>query len=238
MGYVIMQSEIFSRRFAGLVLDRFGGRYTSSKKGVTSFVSEFSAFLKKDASENDSSEKDAFGRIEYNVKKWASGTVPQTETLIQLARFFHVSTDYLLGLSEEEADYNEKFIHDYLHLGFAAIQRLKEYDNETCIDMLNRLICNDVDLLRAMLLYFLEYAINYSSSSVKVKNLYTETEINYDYKEANQMLESSCLLAVSDVLFQVKNLYKEDREKIRENKMLLLRLKSQIEQLSAKNEKE
>ncbi len=33
------------------------------------------------------------------ISKWKSGGIPNGETLMKLARYFNVSTDYLLGLS-------------------------------------------------------------------------------------------------------------------------------------------
>lgn len=226
-----MKSEKFGERFRKLVTERFGGRYNSIKKDVPSFVHDFSDFVSKNSVSKDSEQH----ALENSVKKWAGGTVPRTNTLIQLASFFHVSVDYLLGIEEEENDYNEKFIHDYMGLEYKAIQRIKEYD-DIVIDMLNRLLCYDVDLLRATLGYFWQYAVNYGSSSIKMENRYAHTETNYDYQDVNHLLESSCLLAISDVLYHVKNIYSDDREKIYENEMLLKNL--HIEQLKIQMEME
>lgn len=33
------------------------------------------------------------------ISKWKSGGIPNGETLMRLSKYFHVSTDYLLGLS-------------------------------------------------------------------------------------------------------------------------------------------
>lgn len=33
------------------------------------------------------------------ISKWKAGGIPNGETLMKLSRYFHVSTDYLLGLS-------------------------------------------------------------------------------------------------------------------------------------------
>ena len=35
------------------------------------------------------------------VSQWKSGAVPNGETLVKIANYFHVSIDYLLGLSDQ-----------------------------------------------------------------------------------------------------------------------------------------
>jgi transcriptional regulator with XRE-family HTH domain len=47
------------------------------------------------------------------VSKWESGTGnPSRENCIKLAKLYGVSTDYLLGLSDEQSADNETVIHD------------------------------------------------------------------------------------------------------------------------------
>lgn len=83
-----------------------------------------------------------------NWKKKKSSTVPDADTLYRIAEHFHTSIDYLLGKKDEQRNYDEKFIEEYLGLNLNAIRMLhlihtnKKYPelNQRCIDMLNLLL--------------------------------------------------------------------------------------------------
>lgn len=40
-----------------------------------------------------------------NITRWKNGTVPDGNTLVSLAKYFTVSTDYLLGLNDEREQF-------------------------------------------------------------------------------------------------------------------------------------
>ena len=44
-----------------------------------------------------------------SVNSWEMGlSAPSTSTIVELSRLFHVSTDYLLGLTDERKPYKRK----------------------------------------------------------------------------------------------------------------------------------
>ena len=90
----------------------------------------------------------ALGITQPTVGSWESGArVPRHETLQELARFFDVSIDYLLGTetTEQKADSEAQSVRDQLHkqpgmrMLFSAA---KDVDDET--------LMRTADLLNAM----------------------------------------------------------------------------------------
>ncbi len=71
------------------------------------------------------------------ISKWKAGGIPNGETLMKLSKYFHVSTDYLLGLSpamsivesEEEPLYSSAELVDEIN------ENLKKLNNSglTCV---------------------------------------------------------------------------------------------------------
>lgn len=77
------------------------------------------------------------------ISKWKSGGIPNGETLMKLARYFHVSTDYLLGLSSfiqingeyVEMEYTDfelkKKVNDNANkLNNKGLKKLADYSND------------------------------------------------------------------------------------------------------------
>lgn len=67
-----------------------------------------------------------FGATRQTVSKWITGeSIPNIDALFKMAKFFNVSTDYLLGISNTvSADANVKAAMEYTGLTEAAIERL------------------------------------------------------------------------------------------------------------------
>lgn len=65
-----------------------------------------------------------FGASRQTVSKWMSGdSIPNIEALVKMANFYHVSADYLLGLSDTvSADVNVKAAVEYTGLSEAAVE--------------------------------------------------------------------------------------------------------------------
>ena len=70
-----------------------------------------------------------FGVTKSRVNMWENnGTIPRGEVLIQLARFFHVTTDYLLGNDDtsEVSKTNTKLNSLHRNLGKLNERELKQ----------------------------------------------------------------------------------------------------------------
>ena len=67
-----------------------------------------------------------FGAARQTVSKWMTGeSVPDIISLVKIAKFYDVSTDYLLGCSDTKSvDANVKVAMDYTGLTEEAIERL------------------------------------------------------------------------------------------------------------------
>lgn len=90
------------------------------------------------------------------VSYYCNGSrMPNTEQIIKIARFFNVSTDYILGLSEcMTNDTKVKDICDYVGLPDKSIDLLHEFylHHKWCVDTLAELLFNDdfLHILRAI----------------------------------------------------------------------------------------
>jgi transcriptional regulator with XRE-family HTH domain len=91
-----------------------------------------------------------FNRSEGAVRSWETGrTKPDADTLIELAKFFHVTVDYLLGLVDEiDPEYTKAVAS--LGLKEDAIKTIEHYqktyasdDPRTLLDILNLLLSRE-----------------------------------------------------------------------------------------------
>ena len=69
---------------------------------------------------------DYLGLSAQSVSYYRQGrNSPDPKTLVKIAQYFNVSTDYLLGIQElPTANHNEAFVHDYIGLDIAPIKKL------------------------------------------------------------------------------------------------------------------
>ena len=69
------------------------------------------------------------------IAQYAGGLyAPNVDKLVSIARYFGVSVDYLLGLSDAETDDKDiQFICDYTGLSEEAVSNLHEYSNDSDI---------------------------------------------------------------------------------------------------------
>lgn len=114
--------EVFSERLKKLIGKVYGEKRGSKKQ----FYEDFSTVLENNNT-NDN-KKDIY----ESGKKWITGRgIPKIATLELLARFFHVSIDYLIGNADSPEDYTEQHIHNYTGLSYNAIARLHEWKKES-----------------------------------------------------------------------------------------------------------
>jgi len=80
------------------------------------------------------------------LRQWTNGhTLPSTENLIQIAEFFNVSIDYLLGMRKEKtANAKIQAIVDTLGLTETAIYKIIDFGKDENINCEN--ICTDLDV--------------------------------------------------------------------------------------------
>lgn len=94
------------------------------------YYRDFPSRLRKLLEEEEKTQQevaDAVGKTRQTIAYYASGYAsPDWETIIKIAIFFHVTTDYLLGRTEAKTvvDPGIRAMIDYLGLSEAAIQNL------------------------------------------------------------------------------------------------------------------
>lgn len=76
------------------------------------------------------------------LSKWETGnTEPKAFNIIQLANYFHVSTDYLLGISENPAaNIGVESVAQYIHLSEDSVNKLHQNDDVMIEELLDFLI--------------------------------------------------------------------------------------------------
>ena len=76
------------------------------------------------------------GLSSATVTKWKNGTLPQSETLLKIADYFNVTTDYLLGKTPERS--GDSSVIDLRNIEFALygkIQDLTELQKEAIVNL-------------------------------------------------------------------------------------------------------
>ena len=87
---------------------------------------------------------DIVGISSQAVSKWENSiTEPDNESLLKLSKYFNVSTDYLLGNSDEE-NQNIKYDNDLEKVLFSKAKELSDYDKRTVLSVINA-IKRDID---------------------------------------------------------------------------------------------
>lgn len=86
-----------------------------------------------------------------SITKWKNGSVPNADTVLKLAEYFGVSTDYLLGVTDrsnpaeppapEMTEQDKEFCSDYLNLS----EQGKEYMRQT-MDMVKEKYIKDTNI--------------------------------------------------------------------------------------------
>lgn len=72
---------------------------------------------------------DSIGVRRQTISNYTNGqSSPDWETLVKIAQLFHVSSDYLLGLSNAATDdRNERFVCEYTGLSSDAVEKLHQF---------------------------------------------------------------------------------------------------------------
>ena len=87
---------------------------------------------------------DIVGISSQAVSKWENSiTEPDNESLLKLSKYFNVSTDYLLGNSDEE-NQNIKYDNDLEKVLFSKAKELSDDDKRTVLSVINA-IKRDID---------------------------------------------------------------------------------------------
>lgn len=155
------------------------------------------------------------------VSYWCNGTrKPNIEQIIEISKYFNVSTDYILDVSENKTtDTNLKAVCEYVHLKDDAVQALhnnpiyfrKFLDFALCSDVVEdfKLFCQQLEKYRRSLSELLieqtEFVI-YPLPNVKNKE-----ELHKIYKDFNSLKESidvneyKTIKAFSELLSLFKN---------------------------------
>lgn len=123
-------------------------------------------------------------------------SVPQTEKLIKIAKYYNVSVDYLLGLSDvKSTDPKVKEICEYTGLSENALNKILKEKDHCCIKQLNQII-EDKDFWN-IVDFFCNYrntATTISERNAEYSNLYLESikdENNEEIQKACETLETA-----------------------------------------------
>lgn len=72
------------------------------------------------------------GKSNATATKWKNGTIPNGETLLELANYFNVSTDYLLGREEKSTTNINTATHSkFDNSTVIGVNNGKQYDETT-----------------------------------------------------------------------------------------------------------
>ena len=133
---------------------------------------------KKELTQSELAEKLGVQRVTI-AKNETAQRAPSIDSLILFSEFFQVSTDYLLGLSDNATtDTDLKAVCDYTGLNEEAINTIKMLKNENFIEALNIMICSKF--------------INIVEIITKMKNLSLNLDTNQEFieKAYNECLKS------------------------------------------------
>lgn len=87
-----------------------------------------------------------------NIANYEAGyTTPSLDSICELARYFHVSSDYLLGLSDAETNnHDEQFVCDYLGLSTGAIHFISDTKNNPYLHQTIEYLMTEQELLKRL----------------------------------------------------------------------------------------
>lgn len=154
------------------------------------YYRDFPSRLRKLLEEEEKTQQevaDAVGKTRQTIAYYASGYAsPDWETIIKIAIFFHVSTDYLLGITDAKTtiDPDMRMMVDYLGLSEAAIKNLHteasgEYGNNAIDAILAGKCFSDY--------HSLNYMLAMAFASCKLAEVATENRIRSPH---NAILEN------------------------------------------------
>lgn len=121
-----------------------------------------SGFRKKEAgtpfrelSQTDKSDylEEKAGISKYTSDRWFRSTyrtVPKADSLLSIAKHFHVSVDYLLGNADSEEDYTEQYIHNYTGLNYESIAMLQKWKKMDDTELKHPLHAQKMQSIRAL----------------------------------------------------------------------------------------
>lgn len=70
------------------------------------------------------------------IGNWESGKrTPDSDMLVKIANFFNVTTDYLLGNSDEPSDTNDITFDDFTYAFYDETKELTEEDKQALLQM-------------------------------------------------------------------------------------------------------
>lgn len=161
------------------------------------------------------------------VDNWIKGTdyPKKPQDMIDLCNCLNCDFDYFFT-SMETPTHDLDFISKEIHLSHNAIQNIQAYD-EHIINILDRLITNNDDLLKFLLDTLYRYIYS-SSSTVTIDNSILGNTQKMDKKESIELLKYSATKSFELILRSIDDLYAKDLEKAYENKIKMLELENEI----------
>ena len=149
------------------------------------------------------------------VSQYADGsTQPNLERLVEIAKYFNVSTDWLLGLTDElSTDVDAQRVRRITGLSADAVEKLSKIKNKRPqIDVINFLITNH-KLIRMITNYFSDFII----SKCKEKPYkYIPLKAGSLYSYRNDVHFAASIRALQKSRDEFKEKYKEDDEFIKQ----------------------
>lgn len=147
------------------------------------------------------------GVPDNTISYFVSGKrTPNIEQIVKIAKYFHVSADYLLGLSYAETnDINVQFVCAYTGLDEEAVEHLNDYKDCNHYSFINELICKQTlisqidfysnELDRALL--FVDYFLNEEDPFLHLPSL--EDVDEYDQFEEEPIEKKKLHAALSTI---------------------------------------
>jgi hypothetical protein len=154
--------------------------------------------------------------------KWIyGGIVPDTVTIIKICNFFDCDIDYFLT-EQETFSRDVKSASEVIGLQYDTVDRISRYDSalKGLLDVIVVDNHNDsekedlknADFLNDLLSSLHDYAINYSTSSIKYKNAQgNEIEIS-DRKQIDNLLRNNSLRECGTILNVLSVEYRKTRD--------------------------
>ena len=216
-------SKVFTQRLQ-TAMEHKG--YFLTENGLKDFASYLAGEPEK-LMPGDAKKKTYDSKLKSLKKYFYEGTIPDIETINDIANQLDCTVDYLLGHDNRPLPVNEE-----TGLNTTAINRIKNYDTEHK-KLLNELISCDTDILDYLLSYLLTYIYDCGKGAeITINNIFGkktrtgEEAANYIMQAYTEQIEN-----VFKIVYDLhrKNLSEKTRLKIQEMQAELSKHKQALE---------
>lgn len=135
---------------------------------------------------------------ESMISKYRNDKQPTLDSLVKLAKYFNVSTDYLLGLTDApSADVKARAVEEYTGLSAESVEylhRLRQQGNTDNTTMINFLL-NDARYTRGIgrsVLEALRFFMEYDDKTPKSMQVHIDGAIT-EYSRNDRMIRSTAM---------------------------------------------